>query len=90
MSNRSNETLSPTAAAIGLSVALIVLFVLCALVRIVAPGLQAAHAWVGLFTTAPVQSLQAWIEELVFSVVFGAIGGTIFVFGYNATIRRTG
>lgn len=90
MSNRSNETLSPSAAAVGLSVALIVLFVVCALAQLVAPGLQAAHAWVGLFTTAPVQSLQAWIEGLIFSVVFGAIAGTVFVLGYNATIRRAG
>jgi hypothetical protein len=89
MPNRSNETLSPSAAAVGLSVALVILFILCALAQLVAPGLQAAHAWVGLFTTAPVQSLQAWIEGLAFSVVFGAVAGTVFVLGYNATIRRT-
>ena len=75
MSARSNETLSPAATAVGFSVALIVLFVVCALAQLVAPGLQASHAWVGLFTTAPVMSLQAWIEGLVFSVVFGALYG---------------
>jgi S1-C subfamily serine protease len=90
MDNRSSQTLSPSAAAVGLSVALIVLFVLCALAELVAPGLRVAHAWVGLFTTAPVQSLQAWIEGLVFSVVFGAIAGAVFALGYSATIRRTG
>ena len=89
MSNRSNETLSPNAAAVGLSVALIVLFVVCALAQLIAPGLQATHAWVGLFTTAPVLSLQAWIEGIVFSVVFGAIAGTIFVLAYNAVIARS-
>ena len=89
MSDHSNRTLSPTAAAVGLSVALIVLFVVCALAQLVAPGLQASHAWVGLFTTAPVLSLQAWIEGIVFSVVFGAIAGTIFVLAYNAVIARS-
>ena len=88
MSNRSNETLSPSAAAVGLSVALIVLFAVCALAQLIAPGLQATHAWVGLFTTAPVLSLRAWIEGLVFSVVFGAIAGSIFALAYNAVIGR--
>lgn len=87
MSNRSNLTLSP-GAAVGLSVALIVLFVFCALAQLVAPSLQAAHAWVGLFTTAPVQALQAWIEGFIFSGVFGAIAGTVFALGHNATIHE--
>jgi S1-C subfamily serine protease len=89
VSNRSNETLSPSAAAVGLSVALIVLFAVCALAQLIAPGLQATHAWVGLFTTAPVLSFQAWIEGIVFSAVFGAIAGTIFVLVYNAVIVRS-
>jgi len=37
MADHSHETLSPTAAAVGLSVALIVLFVVCALAHLVAP-----------------------------------------------------
>ncbi len=86
MSNSSNETLSPSAAAVGLSVALIVLFVVCALVQLVAPGLQATHAWVGLFTTAPVLSFQAWIEGIVFSIVFGVIAGAVFTFVYNSVV----
>jgi hypothetical protein len=89
MADHSHETLSPTAAAVGLSVALIVRFVVCVLARILAPGLQASHAWVGLFTTAPVLSLRAWIEGLVFSVVFGAIAGSIFALAYNAVIGRS-
>ena len=88
MAALSHETLSPTAAAVGLSVALIVLFVVCLLAQLVAPGLQASHAWVGLFTTAPVLSLRAWIEGLVFSVVFGAIAGSIFALAYNAVMGR--
>jgi hypothetical protein len=86
MPNRSHETLSVNAAAVGLSVALLVLFVVCAVVQLVAPGLQAAHAWVGLFTTAPVLSFQAWIEGIVFSFVFGAIAGSVFTLVYNAAV----
>lgn len=86
MPNRSNETLSPSAAAVGLSVALIVLFVVCALVQLAAPSLQAAHAWVGLFTTAPLLSFQAWIEGIAFSIVFGVIAGAVFTFVYNSVV----
>jgi hypothetical protein len=50
MSNAIHATarLSPLAAAFGLAVALIVLFVICAIVQALAPGLQATHAWIGL------------------------------------------
>jgi hypothetical protein len=88
MADHSHEILSPTAAAVGLGVALIVLFAVCALALFLAPGLQASHAWVGLFTTAPVLSLRAWIEGFVFSAVFGAIAGSIFALAYNGVIGR--
>ena len=39
-----NRTLSLLGSAMALSVALVVLFAICALVAIVAPGLQAPHA----------------------------------------------
>ena len=35
MPNRSNETLSPSVTAVGLSVALVILFILCALAQLV-------------------------------------------------------
>lgn len=34
--------------------------------------------------------MRAWIEGLVFSVLFGAIVGTVFALGYNAMIRKAG
>jgi hypothetical protein len=83
-----SQTLSPGASGVGLSVALMVLFVICALAQLVAPGLQAAHAWVGLFTVAPVGSLQAWIEGIAFSIAFGLIGGVVFALAYNGVARR--
>ena len=83
-----NRTLSLLGSAMALSVALVVLFAICALVAIVAPGLQAPHAWVGLFTLAPVTSPQAWVEGLFFSVAFGIVAGSIFASVHNAVAAR--
>ena len=90
MSNAIHSTarLSPLAAAFGLGVALIALFVICAIVQAVAPGLAATHAWVGLFTAAEPGSGRAWAEGIFFSAVFGAFAGAVFVVGYNALARR--
>ena len=85
---RSATRLSPLAAAFGLGVALIALFVVCAIVQAIAPGLQATHAWIGLFTAAEPGSGRAWAEGLFYSAVFGAFAGAVFVAGYNAVLRR--
>ena len=55
----AKRTLSVLGLTISVSVALIVLFVLCALAGLVFPDVQATHAWVTLFTLAPVSSPQA-------------------------------
>ena len=80
--------LSPWAAAFGLAVALVVLFVICAIVEMVAPALPATHAWIGLFTEAEPGSVRAWAEGLFYSIVFGALAGAVFGFGYNAAARQ--
>jgi hypothetical protein len=84
----SRTALSPLAAAVGLAAALVVLFVLCAIVQAVAPGWPATHAWIGLFTAEPTLSLRAWVDGIVWSAVFGAIAGAVFVAGYNAVLSR--
>ena len=91
MSNAIHPTarLSPLAAAFGLAVALIILFVICAIVQALAPGLQATHAWIGLFTAAEPQSVRAWAEGLFFSALFGAVAGAVFAAAYNAALNRT-
>jgi hypothetical protein len=88
MSDNANATLAPGAAAVGLSATLVVLFVLCAFAQLAFPGLQASHAWIGLFTAAPALSLRAWIDGIVFGVLFGAVAGAVFAAAYNAVIRR--
>jgi len=81
--------LSPLAAAFGLAAALVVLFVICAIVEMVAPNLPATHAWIGLFTAAEPGSARAWLEGLFYSLVFGAVAGGVFVVGYNAVAGKT-
>ncbi|ODT17520.1 MAG: hypothetical protein ABS35_25650 [Kaistia sp. SCN 65-12] len=82
------RTLSLLGCSIAAGVALIVLFWLCAFTQLVAPGIQATHAWVGLFTLAPVTSPQAWLEGTFFSLVFGSIAGSIFSTVHNAISAR--
>jgi hypothetical protein len=84
----SPARLSPLAAAVGLGVALIVLFAACAIVQAIAPDWQASHAWIGLFTAAPPLSVRAWVDGLVWSTIFGAVAGAIFAAAYNAVLRQ--
>ncbi len=77
-------------AALGwaLSAALVVLFVLCLVVAIVFPGLPATHAWVGLFSAAPVNSARVWLDGIVFSVAFGWVTAAVLGAVYNRLIAR--
>ncbi len=84
----NRRTLSPLGLAVAAGVALIVLFVLCALVGLLFPGLQATHAWVALFTLAAVTSPQAWLEGIFFSLAFGILTGTIVAAVHNAVAAR--
>jgi hypothetical protein len=86
--HHSSALLSPVAAAVGLGVAMIALFLICAIVQVIAPGLNATHAWIGLFTAAEPGSIRAWAEGLFWSALFGAFTGAVFVAGYNAAVRR--
>lgn len=84
----NRRTLSMLGLAMAASAALIVLFVLCALVGVLFPSLQVTHAWVGLFTLVPVTSPQAWLEGIFFSLVFGIIAGAIVAAVHNAVAAR--
>lgn len=82
------QALSVRGLSLALGVALIVLFVLCALVELLLPGLPATHAWIGLFTLAPVTSPQAWLEGVFYSLVFGVVTGAIVAAVHNAVAVR--
>ena len=87
-SNTQGLQLSLLGAAVGLAIALISLFVICAVVQTIAPDLQATHAWIGLFTAADPGSARAWAEGICYSAVFGLVGGWIFAAGYNTVLQR--
>lgn len=70
----------------GLSAALVVLYVLCWLAVLVAPGL--AHGWLGLFSTEPAGSVSGLVVGIVVSVVMGWVAAAVLVTVYNAMLRR--
>ena len=79
---------SVTALGCALSTALIVLFVLCLLIALVFPNLPATHAWVGLFSAAPLNSARVWFDGVLFSIVFGWVAAIVFGVVYNRVISR--
>ena len=72
----------------ALSAALVVLFVICLVVAVLLPDLPATHAWVGLFSAAPMTSLRVWVDGILFSVVFGWITAAVLGVVYNRLIAR--
>lgn len=72
--------------ALGLSAALVLLYVLCWLAVFVAP--QLAHGWLGLFSTDPPGSVSGLAMGIVVSIVMGWIAGAVLVTVYNASLRR--
>ena len=74
--------LSVTALGWGFSVALIVLFVLCLFAALFVP-IPAAHGWVGLFSTAPINSGRVWVEGIAYSAIVGWITASIVGLVYN-------
>lgn len=83
-----NRTLSLLGSAMAFSLTLVVLFAGCAIISVLLPDLRFAHAWIGLFTTAPANSPQAWLEGLFFSFAVGIVAGSIFAAVHNAVAAR--
>lgn len=75
--------LNPLATGMALAGTLAIVFVICAIVQVVAPGIQASHMWLNLFTGAPLGSASAWIGGIVSSLVAGFISGWLFGAIYN-------
>ena len=80
--------LSYKATGLALAGTLTSIFVLCAIVQTIAPGLQASHMWVSLFTAAPIGSATAWIEGIIANIVFGLVGGHLFAWIYNTVLAK--
>ena len=75
--------LSTVRTGIALAGTLVVAFILCAIAQVVLPGAQFTHMWLALFTAAPLGSVQAWVEGIIASVVFGFVLGYCFAHCYN-------
>jgi len=84
----ANSPLDVICSGMGLSAALVVLFVICLAVALVLPGWQASYGWIGLFSVAPMTSARVWIDGIVFSIVFGWVTGVVLGLVYNRLIRR--
>lgn len=84
----AKRTLSVLGLTISVSVALVVLFALCVTAGLAFPDVQATHAWVTLFTLAPLNSSQAWLEGIFFSLAFGVVVGSIVAAVHNAVAAR--
>ena len=66
------------------AVTTVVAFVLCWLGTFV-PFSSPTHAYITLFTTAPVNSVAALTEGGLWSLLFGGLVGALFAVVYNAT-----
>ena len=66
----------------GLTAAIV--FLLCWLGAFL-PFSSPTHAYIGLFTTAPVDSLEALFTGLCWSLLFGGLVGAVFAILYNLT-----
>jgi hypothetical protein len=88
MNSKRGSPLNVVALGWGLSAALVVLFAVCLVVGLAFPGWQASHAWIGLFSVAPLNSIRVWIDGVVFSIVFGWVAAVVFGFTYNRLLGR--
>jgi hypothetical protein len=73
-------SISRLAAAAGVSATAI--FVLCWLGTLFPFG-SPTHAYIAVFTPAPIQSAQALGEGSLWSLLFGALSGAVFALAYN-------
>lgn len=77
------NTLVTVRSGFALASTLVVAFILCALAQAFLPGLQFSHMWLQLFTAAPVNSGQAWVEGIFSSAIAGFALGWCFAHCYN-------
>jgi hypothetical protein len=68
---------------VATSATLIVLYVLCAVVAMALPDIVLSHAWLTLFTAAPIGSMWGLIEGIIWSIVFGWVIALVLGSVYN-------
>jgi hypothetical protein len=80
---QSGSPINIVALGVAASATLVVLYVMCAVVAMVAPGLSLAHGWLTLFSTAPAGSLRGFVEGVVWSVVLAWVIAIVLGYTYN-------
>ena len=72
----------------ALTATFVLLYVLCWLAAILFPDLNLTHAWLGLYSTAPVGSVRGLIEGFIWNVVFAWTAAITFGVVYNSLAPR--
>ena len=81
-------SINVVALGVAASAALVVLYVLCWLAAVILPDTALSHGWMTLFTPAPVGSVRALIEGVIWSIVFGWVITSVLALIYNKMTSR--
>jgi hypothetical protein len=68
----------------ALTATFVLLYVLCFLAAVIFPNANWTHAWLGLYSTAPVGSVRGLVEGIIWNVVFAWISAITFGVTYNS------
>jgi hypothetical protein len=68
----------------ALTATFVLLYVLCFLAAVIFPNASLTHAWLGLYSTAPVGSFRGLVEGMIWNVVFAWISAIAFGVTYNS------
>lgn len=82
------RALQPIPFGAALGIALAILSILCWLAVLVFPTTPLAHNWLGLFSTAPVASVQAGLTAIIVSLIAGLFTGAVTASVYNRLLGR--
>lgn len=80
-------SLKPNAFGLSLGLSLAILSLLCWLAVLVFPDAPLAHAWLGLFSTAPAGSFFGGVTAIVLSVILGWLTAFLMAHIYNRLVR---
>ena len=74
----------------ALTATFVLLYVLCFLAAVLFPNAALTHAWLGLYSTAPVGSVRGLVEGIIWNVVFAWIAAITFGATYNSLAPSLG
>lgn len=80
-------SLKPNAFGLSLGLSFAILSLLCWLAVLLFPDVPLAHAWLGLFGTAPAGSLSGGVTAILLSLVIGWLTAFLMALIYNRLVR---